>query len=266
MILVTGANGFIGGHFVKALGARGEEVLGVDWVDRGWIEYWPWNEISLIIHQGAQSSTVLKNPGEYWSNNVDWTINELFSKAVEYGIPVKYASSASVYGRNVNTVINPLNQYALSKLQVDYWVEDYIDQFPLIQGFRYFNVYGPGEEGKGDQASPVSKFGWQAQETGKIRIFEGSARYSRDFIYVGDLVNVVLDNDRGSGIYDLGSCKPTSFKQVADMVAFKYNAEIEVVPFPDHLKGKYQELTCSAESWNKRFISVQEYLNDPRLS
>ena len=51
-------------------------------------------------------------------------------------------------------MFNPLNYYAISKLQIDYWVQDNIDEFSLIQGFRYFNVYGDGEGDKGDQAKP----------------------------------------------------------------------------------------------------------------
>ena len=123
--------------------------------------------------------------------------------------------------------MNPLNQYAISKLQIDYTVLDNIDKFPLIQGFRYFNVYGSGEENKGDQASPVSKFTKQIKETGKLKLFEGSDKFFRDFICVDDLVNVVLNNENPSGIYDLGTSNPVSFQHVAECVARKYNGEIE---------------------------------------
>ena len=61
-------------------------------------------------------------------------------------------------------IINPLNYYALSKITVDYWVQDHLNEFKSIQGFRYFNVYGEGEENKGDQASPIHKFTEQIKE------------------------------------------------------------------------------------------------------
>jgi ADP-L-glycero-D-manno-heptose 6-epimerase len=131
----------------------------------------------------------------------------------------------------------------------------------LIQGFRYFNVYGDGEENKGDQASPVSKFAKQIKETGKLKLFEGSGKFYRDFICVDDIVKVVLNNENKSGIYDLGTSKPVSFRHVAECVRDKYNGEIEYIPFPDHLKGKYQGYTKAKEEWNDyRFMTVEDYL------
>ena len=177
-----------------------------------------------------------------------------------YEIPVKYASSASVYG-NTNGEINPLNYYAISKLQIDYFVFDNINRFKSIQGFRYFNVYGSGEDHKGEQSSPVSKFTKQIQATGSLNLFEGSDKFLRDFIWVGDLIEVVLNNNRPSGIYDLGTSNPVSFQHVAECVAKKYNGKINVVSFPEHLIGKYQTYTCAKKEWgNYQFTSVGEYL------
>ena len=84
-----------------------------------------------------------------------------------------------------------------------------ISRVYIDSGFRYFNVYGDGEDDKGDQASPVSKFTKQVKETGKIKLFTGSKNYYRDFICVDDIVNIVLDNNKRSGIFDLGT-SPTS--------------------------------------------------------
>ena len=137
-----------------------------------------------------------------------------------------------------------------------------MDRFSLVQGFRYFNVYGDGEEHKEDQASPVSKFAKQIEETGKLKLFEGSDKFLRDFICVDDIVNIVLDNDKPSGIYDLGTSNPVSFQKVADCVIKKYNGEIEEVPFPEHLKGKYQDYTCAKKEWGDySFITVEDYLS-----
>jgi ADP-L-glycero-D-manno-heptose 6-epimerase len=213
----------------------------------------------MIIHQGAISSTTETNINKIHSWNVDYSLL-LFEHAIQYGIPVKYASSASVYG-NQQGIFNPLNYYAISKLQVDYWVIDNLDKFSSIQGFRYFNVYGDGEEDKGDQASPVSKFTKQIKETGKLKLFEGSDNFLRDFICVNDVVKIVLCNNKPSGVYDLGTSKPVSFQYVAECVSEKYNGEIEYVPFPDHLKGKYQDYTCAKNEWDDyEFISIRDYL------
>ena len=154
-----------------------------------------------------------------------------------------------------------MNYYAISKVQIDYWVQDHIDEFPLIQGFRYFNVYGDGEGDKGDQASPVSKFTKQVKETGEIKLFTGSKNFYRDFVCVDDLVEIVLNNKKESGIYDLGTSKPVSFWHVADCVKKKYNGEIKWIEFPQHLKGKYQGYTKALEEWDDyEFMTVEDYL------
>ena len=264
MIIITGSSGFIGSHFIKHLDGK-KNLLLVDQKDawRLLSEFDQWNDVTLILHQGAISSTTEKDLQKLWHYNVAYSC-ALLNKALEYEIPIKYASSASVYG-NTQGQINPLNQYAISKLQVDYTVLDNLDRFELVQGFRYFNVYGEGEENKGDQASPVSKFTKQSRETGKIKLFDGSDKFLRDFICVDDIVDIVLNNDAGSGIYDIGTASPISFQEVAELVAKKEGSEIELIPFPDHLKGKYQTYTCADMKWikNYKFKSMEEYLNLP---
>lgn len=258
MIILTGSSGFIGRNFLKELTG---DVIKLD--QHNCWEFFntfnEWEKVSLIIHQGAISSTTETDIGKIHRWNVEYTL-KLFDYAIRYQIPVKYASSASVYG-NQQKVFNPLNYYAISKLQIDYWVMDNISKFSSIQGFRYFNVYGDGEDDKGDQASPVSKFTKQIKETGKLKLFKGSDKFFRDFICVDDIVDVVLNNKNQSGIYDLGTSSPISFQYVAECVAKAYNGDIEYVSFPDHLKGKYQDYTCAEKEWgNYKFISVEEYL------
>lgn len=261
MIILTGSKGFIGQKFITALKKKGKKVIEVEKND-SW--HWrqtfnKWKEVECIIHQGAMSSTTNTNLKQIFTFNIEFT-EWLFEKAAKYDIPVKYASSASVYG-NEQGIINPLNYYALSKVTIDYWVQDRIDEFPLIQGFRYFNVYGDGEKNKGNQASPVSKFAKEIEETKKLKLFEGSQDFLRDFICVDDVVNIVLDNKKDSGIYDLGTSAPVSFQHVAECCIKKYGGDIEYVPFPDHLKGKYQTYTCAKKEWdNYKFNTVKEYL------
>jgi ADP-L-glycero-D-manno-heptose 6-epimerase len=257
LTILTGSNGFIGRNFKSKL----KNIIELD--QHNCWEFFrtfdQWKEVDLIIHQGAISSTVETDITKIHQYNVEYTL-KLFSYAMRYDIPVKYASSASVYG-NTRGQINPLNYYAISKLQIDYFVQDNLEKFSSIQGFRYFNVYGKYEDNKGDQASPVSKFTKQIKETGKLKLFEGSDKFFRDFICVDDLVNVVLNNENPSGIYDLGTSNPVSFQHVAECVARKYNGEIEYISFPDHLKGKYQDYTCAKNEWKDyQFKTVEEYL------
>ena len=259
MIILTGYEGFIGKAFERTLDIENLYRIGQGGADLFLEQYEDWDKVDLIIHQGAISSTVETDLNKIHKYNVDFSI-KLFEKAIEHQIPVKYASSASVYGSTQGN-INPLNYYAISKVQVDYWVLDNIDKFSHIQGFRYFNVYGDGEEKKGDQASPVSKFTKQIKESGKLKLFEGSDKFLRDFVCVNDIVNIVLTNDKPSGIYDLGTSNPTSFQHVAECVANKYDGEIEYIPFPDHLKGKYQDYTCAEKEWGSyAFTTVEDYL------
>ena len=262
MIILTGSQGFIGQNFLKYLQ---EPVLQVE--QQNCFEFLQsfenWNEVSLILHQGAISSTTERDINKLHHYNVEFTLL-LFEKAIEYQIPVKFASSASVYG-NTQGEINPLNYYAITKLQVDYFIQDNLDKFSHISSYRYYNVYGNQEDHKGDQASPISKFTKQVRETGKLKLFTGSHEFLRDFVCVNDIVNVVLNNDKPSGIYDLGTSKPISFQEVAELVIQKEGGEIEYIPFPDHLRDKYQTYTCAQKEFDYKFMSVASYLSHHSL-
>ena len=262
MIILTGSQGFIGQNFLKHLK---EPVIEVE--QQNCFEFLQsfenWNEVSLILHQGAISYTTEKDINKLHHYNVEFTLL-LFEKAIEYQIPVKFASSASVYG-NTQGDINPLNYYAITKLQMDYFIQDNLNKFSHISSYRYYNVYGNQEDHKGDQASPISKFTKQVRETGKLKLFTGSHQFLRDFVCVNDIVNVVLDNDKPSGIYDLGTSKPISFQEVAELVIQKEGGEIEYIPFPDHLRDKYQTYTCAQKEFDYKFMSVASYLSHHSL-
>lgn len=265
MIILTGHDGFIGKNFCESLSPENLYKVEIDDAYSFIEEYKDWDNIELILHQGAISSTVETDINKIHKYNVDYTLR-LFEKAIEYQIPVRYASSASVYG-NTNELMNPLNYYAISKLQIDYWVEQNYDRFSSIQGFRYFNVFGGHEEHKvkQNQSSPVSKFVNDIKQTGKIRLFEGSKKMVRDFVYVKDIVDIVLNNNLPSGIYDLGTGEPVSFQHVANVIVDKIGGEIEYIPFPEHLKGKYQYYTRADMSYLNEpyaFTTVEEYVKN----
>ena len=179
MIILTGHEGFIGRNILKKLSRKLITVEKKNCLNFKQ-KFSDWKNVDLIIHQGAISDTTWRDLQEINKYNIDFT-EWLFRQCIRYEIPIKYASSASVYG-NQQGIINPLNYYSLSKITMDYWVQDHINEFKLIQGFRYFNVYGDGEDHKGNQASPVSKFTKQIKTTGKLSLFEGSNNFFRDFI------------------------------------------------------------------------------------
>ena len=258
--MITGSKGFIGTSFKTRL--RREELILVDiencneFMDN----FSEWGSLDLILHQGAISSTTEKDVIKLHEFNVLYSI-KLMEKAIEFGVPVKYASSASVYG-NHHPSVNPLSFYAISKLQVDYWVLENLRRFSSVQGFRYFNVYGENEGLKGDQASPIFRFNKQAKDDGYIKVFKGSKDFVRDFIWVEDVVDLVLANDRGSGIFDLGTGNSVSFLDIAKMFAQKHDAKIVEVDFPAELKSQYQFNTNCLDTWNPhQFMKLSEFIS-----
>lgn len=251
-VLVTGSKGFIGQNLIKSLPddwtvslydlidfpslrPSDLEIEGNDWV----------------IHLGALSSTTETNAKRVMDLNLTWSI-ELAEECEKYGVNLQWSSSASVYGNKYHSPmhekleVRPLNLYAHSK----YFFEEYMkskNHNITWQGFRYFNVYGPHEDHKGSQASPYSQFARQARETGVIKVFENSEKYKRDFIHVDAVIGYHLRmlNTKESGIFNLGSGSPRSFLDVARDIALIYNARIEEIPFPEHLRAHYQEYTCA---------------------
>ena len=184
------------------------------------------------------------------------------------GTNFQYASSASVYGNTGNFKedgdVYPLNAYAWSKYLFDRFVNSIMGEFKvLVQGFRYFNVYGNDEEKKGDQASPVTKFANQAK-TGKIKLFENSDKYLRDFVSVDDVCEVhgKMLNADVSGIFNVGTGKSQTFNEVAhSVINWNKRGKINYVPFPEKLKGAYQSYTQADISKLRKVGYKDEFLN-----
>lgn len=257
MYVVTGSNGFIGSHLAKQLDNTVKSVEIHDCFD--FLDTFDsWQDVSCVYHMGAVTDTTCTDAAKIIRYNLDFSI-KLFEKCIEHGIPVRYASSASVYG-NSTWRTNPLNQYALSKAWLDQWVQDNMNRFVHVQGLRFFNVYGNGEQHKLAQASPVTQFRQQIERDGVIRLFEGSSQYVRDFVCVEDVVEIAINNTLDSGIYDVGTGYPVSFAEVARLVQVKHGGEITTIPFPEHLKNHYQYYTCARPRFGYKFKSIAEWL------
>lgn len=270
MIVVTGASGFIGSNLVKLLKSIDEEVLCVDYVKRNYIDddvinpdeflnnINEYGNIDLIFHEGAISSTTELDWKKLYNRNVRYTC-ELMKYCFKRNIPFQYASSASVYGnpsleewKNPDKEYTPLNRYAMSKMLCDDMASSLMEKnksSPLVQGMRYFNVYGHNEEHKKGQSSPYHAFRTQLEETGKIKLFEGSKEFVRDFVSVEEVIRQKIYhlNTSFSGFYDVGTGKPKSFYDVAIEVGGSDDV-IEWVPMPDNLKEHYQKYSIAVKN------------------
>lgn len=268
-ILVTGHKGFIGSNIAQYLLNQGHDV-------EGW-EYMPGvipstEDYDWCIHTGAISSTTYTDVDQILEQNFEFSVR-LAQVCENFGTNLQYASSASVYGPTdhfkEDGPLQPQSPYAWSKYLFDRFINQFQDEFEItIQGFRYFNVYGPGEAHKGDQASPYTKFMQQAKENGVIKLFENSDQYRRDFVCVEDLCKLheKMFAVETSGIFNAGTGTAVSFETVGRAIAKKYHADIQYIPMPDQLKTQYQKYTCADltklnsvvdQSW----ISIEDYIN-----
>lgn len=244
-ILITGYNGFIGQNLVSTFTEHNLTLF-------EWGETFPnLDNIDWVIHLGAVTSTTEQNINKILQQNLDFSV-WLFEQCGKYKINLQYASSASIYGNsktfNENDLPNPQSPYAWSKYLFERYVQKNLSKFQIVvQGFRYFNVYGKYEDHKGNQASPYHKFLNQAINTGEIILFENSDQYYRDFVPVEDVINVHKKflNIKESGIWNVGTGKPTSFQSIADHIADKTGAKIKFIPMPENLRAQYQPYTCA---------------------
>ncbi len=306
MIIVTGGAGFIGANIVKGLNERGrEDILVVDNLSNGvkfkniadceildymdkedFIEFvragkaFP-ERVEAIFHEGACSSTTEWDGRYMMRNNYEYS-KTLLHYCLDNNVSYLYASSASVYGdgrtfKETREHEEPLNVYGYSKFQFDQYVRRLMPTAQnQIVGFRYFNVYGPREQHKGSMASVAFHFNNQVKESGQLKLFEGCDGYAngeqrRDFVYVGDVTDVnlwFLDNPDKSGIFNLGTGRSQTFNDVANAVInWHGKGSIEYIPFPEHLKGRYQSFTeadiaaLREVGYDKPFKSVEEGVN-----
>jgi len=230
-------------------------------------------KIRAILHQGACSNTLEDDRAYMMDNNFAYT-KELLHFAVDRAIPFVYASTAAVYGLSEHfspepANEHPLNVYGQSKLDFDNYLRPLLPEIKsTVVGLRYFNVYGPREQHKGRMASVIHHFTRQMQDTGVIRMFEGSGGYGpgeqrRDFVYVRDLSRMNLffaglskegatSTEAGKpasptykGIVNAGTGRASTFKSVAEALieVHKIPGRIDYIPFPADLAGRYQHYT-----------------------
>jgi ADP-L-glycero-D-manno-heptose 6-epimerase len=202
-------------------------------------------DLDWVLHIGAISSTTERDVDKVFRQNYDFSV-QLYEECKTFGVNFQYSSSASVYGMgsefNESSPVDPRTPYAWSKYLFERYVKDH-PSGSIVQGFRYFNVHGPGEDQKGNQASPFHQFRKQAERTGQVKVFENSDKYLRDFIHVDQVIatHKRFFNVNESGIWNLGTGKPMSFLDVAK----RFTSNITEIPMPEILKDSYQSYTCA---------------------
>jgi len=223
--------------------------------------------VEAVFHQGACAVTTEWNGRYMMETNYRYSV-DLFEHCVAEQVPFIYASSAAVYGASKvfkegdTAAERPLNVYGYSKLLFDNYVRRRTSarrrrksrskgSAPVV-GLRYFNVYGPGEAHKGAMASVAYHLHGQVGGTGQAKLFEGSGGYGpgeqrRDFIYVGDVVDVniwFLEHRRKSGVFNVGTGASSTFNEVARAIIQWHNrGTIRYIPFPPELVSRYQSFT-----------------------
>lgn len=288
-ILVTGGAGFIGSALVWALNQRGHtdivitDILGQDEKWRNlvplkfadYVEARAFREelrqkpgafgrFSTIFHLGACSATTEKDASYLIDNNYNVT-KELATWALGNNARFIYASSAATYGDGAQGMddtsselhrLRPLNMYGYSKhlfdlhAQREGWLKH-------IVGVKYFNVFGPNEDHKGEMRSLVNKAYQQILTTGRVQLFKShkpeykDGEQKRDFLYVKDAIEMTLhfaENPKGleaGGLYNLGSGEANTWLTLtrAIFAALGREPQIDFIDMPEILRGKYQYFT-----------------------
>jgi ADP-L-glycero-D-manno-heptose 6-epimerase len=286
-ILVTGGAGFIGSALVAALNQRGisdiviTDLLGSDekWRNLTPLKFADYLEaddfrkrigqnqaalgdFSAIFHLGACSATTEKNASYLIDNNFNVT-KELAAWSLAKNIRFIYASSAATYGDGAQGMddqdpnlgrLRPLNMYGYSKHLFDQHAQrkGWLDR---IVGVKYFNVFGPNEDHKGDMRSLVNKAYEQIRTTGRVGLFKSyhpdfkDGEQMRDFLYVKDAVEMTLhfaeSATTAGGLFNLGSGNANTWLTLtrAIFTALNLPPKIDFIEMPEALKGKYQYYT-----------------------
>ncbi len=285
--VVTGGAGLIGSALVRRLNLDGEDdVIVVDRLgsDEKWRhlvplrfadyfeaeEFYPriaaqpeaFGKIGTVFHLGACSSTTEKNASYLIANNLRRS-QEIARWALARGARFVYASSAATYGARESEMredlrpssLRPLNMYGYSKHLFDLWLRGE-GLLKRVVGLKYFNVFGPNEDHKGEMRSVVAKAYEQIRATGTIELFKSyrsgiaDGEQTRDFLYVKDAAAITAHLARkrsAGGLYNVGAGHDRTWNDLARAVfaALDLPAQISYVEMPDVLRGKYQYRTVA---------------------
>ncbi len=275
-MLVTGAAGFIGGHVARACVAAGWQVttldrrgpgpditrqtefLRTDLADAHVLRAVRNGRFAAVLHLAGISNTLEEDWAALKRTNVSGPMRLAAACAVS-GTRFIYASSHSVYGRITIRVpvaedagpaacSAPLNLYGRSKLLLDSrMTAEFCTGLHWI-GLRFTNVFGPGEQHKGDMASIISQLLRQAACGQELRLFSDTLEACRDYIPVGIVADTcarLAGQPVAAGVYNLGSGHPVSFARLLQWCSEFSGTAIVVRLVPNPLSDRYQFWTCA---------------------
>ena len=242
--------------------------------------------LDAVIHLGACSATTEPDATYLIKNNFEYS-RKLALAALADDARFIYASSAATYGDGENgfvdndhelPLLRPMNMYGYSKQLFDLWA---LRQGLLnsIVGIKYFNVYGPNEQHKGEMRSLVLKAYEQISATGTLRLFKshrpeyGDGEQLRDFVYVKDAAEMTLhflQATDANGIFNVGGGTTVSWNRLAGAVfsAMGKTINIDDIDMPESIRDTYQYLTCAetskiqAAGFTNPVLSVEEAVSD----
>jgi len=309
-ILVTGGAGFIGSALIWALNQRGHEdilitdLLGSDEKYRNLLplrfaDYLEADalltalekndprlrDVRWVFHLGACSATTERNVRYLMQNNFEYT-KTLAHWSLKKKARFVYASSAATYGDGAQGMddqdpnlgrLRPLNPYGYSKHLFDLYAQ-HAGILDRLVGLKYFNVFGPNEDHKGDMRSVVHKAFQQIQSSGSVSLFKSyHADYpdggqKRDFLYVKDAVEMTLHlaTAQVGGLYNIGSGRAHTWLELVTPIfhALKKTPKIDFIDMPESLRAKYQYFTqaniakLQASGYKNPALSLKDSVTD----
>ncbi len=250
------------GHYKNLKGFTGEIITG-DITKKEDLDRLRDFRFDYIFHEAAISDTTVQDQKIMMETNLN-AFKDLLKMAEEMGSAMVYASSGATYGNAPapQTVgrEDPANIYGFSKLAMDHLAYEWMKHTDLpIVGLRYFNVYGPREYYKNKTASMVLQFGHQILAGKNPRLFEGSDKILRDFIYIDDVIqaNVKACDPEQSGVYNVGTGKARSFQDIVDILQKELGTNLPCEYIPNPYVGQYQFFTEADIEPTREFLGYE---------
>lgn len=261
LILVTGADGFIGSHLTEALLAEGAKVRALSqynsFNDWGWLETLPESDrlevvcgdirdpffcreickgANLVFHLAALIAIPYSYtaPMSYVDTNVQGTVN-ICKAALEEGVErIVHTSTSEVYGTaryvpiDEKHPLQPQSPYSASKISADAMAMSFYYSFELpLTIARPFNTYGPRQSARAVIPTIITQLA-----AGKKEIQMGDGSPTRDFNYVKDTAAAFIELARTGEtigeVCNIGSGREMSIQNLTEMICELMNTDAKI--------------------------------------